>query len=243
MERLNRQFHIAFIGNNDNTGNSFLSLNFAYDMLSRNYKVVYTTDENDRETCKFFKSISPGKEKNSVTINTTGIEQFSIVSFSSDFDSRYSGKIEEIINNIQIQPDIVIHNIGNPLAPPFNSLLVLSDVWVITMRLEPTAASDYFGLIKKMMMLEKQPATVFVVFNHTKDIERGFEIYQKILKDSEEFDTDILPVFLGVVPGDPLRQAHSVSQGIPLRMLFSECSVSGAVSFMGDKTLRSLQKI
>lgn len=243
MERLEKQFNISLIGCNENTGNSFLSLNFAYDLLSRNYSVIFTTADDDRETGKFFKLIKPGKEKNSAAINSTSLEKFSILSFSSDFESRYSENIEGVINNLAKQPDFIIHNIGNPLAPPYNRLLTKSDAWIITMRIESTAAADYFNLVKKLMMLEKHPSEVFIVFNNTKDIDRGFEIYQKILKDTDEFDTDILPVFLGIVPGDPLRQAHSVQIGIPVRMLFSECGISGAVSFMGDKILRSIRKI
>jgi len=240
MEELDKQFHISFIGNNDNSSTGFVSLNFAYDMLSRNYSVVYTTSAEETEINKFFKIDKQGNEKNSIIINKTKIEKFSIVSISDDFDSRYSDKIDNVFSSIDEQPDIFIHNIKNPLTSPYNTILPESDLWVLVMKIESTAASDYFNIIKKLMILEKHPPEIHVVFSNTKDMERAFEIYQKILKDSGEFMTGILPVFTGIVQSDLLRQAHSIRQGIPLRMLFSECSVSGAISFMGDKIIRRL---
>lgn len=242
MEELNKQFHISFIGNNDNSNTGFVSLNLAYDMLSRNYSVVYTTSAEDTEINKFYKIDKQGNEKNSLIINRTGIEKFSVISFSDDFDSRYSDRIDDVFSSIDEQPDIFIHNIKNPLASPYNTILPKSDLWILVLKIESTCASDYFNIIKKLMILEKHPPEIHVVFSNTKDMERAFEIYQKLLKESGEFKTGILPVFTGIVQGDMLRQAHSIRQKTPLRMLFSECSVSGAISFMGDRIIRRLAR-
>lgn len=235
MEGLTHQLHISFIGSRDNAGNSFTSLNFAYDMLSRNFRVIYTTSDEDRETRKFFSSIKPGKDKNSVTLSRTKTEKLSLMSFSQNFDSRYTGKIEEIFKSEEA--DIYIHNIINPLSPPYNILLTMSDIWIITTRIESAAISDYFSMIKKLMMLEKHPEFIYIIFNNTKEIERAFEIFRKLLKESDEFEMKLLPVFLGAIPNDPLRQAHAIRIGTPVRMLFEECPTSGAISFMGDKIL------
>lgn len=242
MEGIDKQFHISFMGSNDDSGRSFISLNFAIDMLSRNYRTVYTTCDGDREKQKFFKYIKPGKEKNSININKTRIDNFDIISFSEEFESRYSDKLDQVLSSLEKQPDFFIHNINNPLSSPYNRILTRSEIWIIIVKIEPASVSDYFNLIKKLMMLENHPSEVFVVFDHSKDIERAFELYKKILKESGEFGIGITPVFLGIIPNDHLRHAHSIELGIPLSMLFPESIVSGAVSFMADKIIRTLEK-
>ena len=243
MEEIKDNVHISFIGSRESIGNSFVSLNFAMEMISRNYNVAYTGCVEDSETRHFFKYILPVKEKDSVRIDKTKINNLQLLSFSKSFDSRYSAKVELLMNELEGNSNVFIHNIREPLASPYNILLQNSDVWVITLRVEATAVSDYFNIVKKMLMLEKHPADIFIVFNYTRDIERAFETYQKILKDMVELSMDIRPVFLGIVQNDLLRQAHAMKLGQPIRQAFSECGVSGSISFMADKILRKKSDI
>ena len=166
-----------------------------------------------------------------------------LISFSKNFDSRYSVKIESLIKEMEGKSNIFIHNIKDPLSSPYNLIVQNSDVWIITLRIEATAVSDYFNLVKKMLMLEKHPSEIHIVFNYTKDIERAFETYRKILKDTVELSIGIQPVFLGIIQNDLLRQAHAMKLGQPIRQAFSECSVSGAVSFMAEKILRKKPEV
>ncbi len=238
MEEIKDNMHISFIGSRESVGNSFVSLNFVMEMISRNFNVIYSGCEEDSETRQFFKYISPAKEKDSVSLNKTRVSRLQLLSFSKTFDSRYSVKVESLMRELEAGSNVFIHNIRNSLANPYNLLLQNSDIWVITLRIEATAVSDYFNLVKKMLMLEKHPAKIHIVFNYTRDIERAFETYQKILKDTIELSIDIRPVFLGIVQNDLLRQAHAMKLGQPIRQAFSECSVSGSISFMADKILR-----
>jgi len=241
MEEIKNSLHVAFTGSRKAAGNSFVSLNFAIEMVSRNFNVTYSNCEEDSDNKHFFKYITPAKKKNSVSIHKTRLPKMELLSFSKNFDSRYSGKVEELIHEMEGRSDIFIHNISEPLADPNTLLLQNSDIWIITLRIEAIAISDYFNIVKKMLMLEKHPADIFVVFNYTRDIERAFEMYQKILKDTVELSIGIRPVFLGIVHNDILRQAHAIKLGIPVRQAFPECSVSGAISFMADKILRKRQ--
>lgn len=238
MEEIKDNMHISFIGSRESVGNSFVSLNFAIEMVSRNFHVTYSNCEDDSENKDFFKYITPAKSRDSVSIYKTKNEKMDIISFSKSFDSRYSAKVEGLIKEMAGKSNIFIHNIKDPLSNPYNLLLQNSDIWIITLRIEATAVSDYFNLVKKMLMLEKHPAEIYIVFNYTRDIERAFETYQKILKDTVELSLNISPVFLGIVQNDLLRQAHAMKLGQPIRQAFSECSVSGSISFMADKILR-----
>jgi len=237
MEEVKDNLHISFIGSREGIGNSFVSLNFAIEMVSRNFHVTYSNCIEDSENKNFFKKINFSKDKDSVNIHKTDIDKMDLLSFSKTFDSRYAVKVEELIRQMEGKSNIFIHNIKDPIANPYNLLVQNSDVWIITLRIETTTVSDYFNIVKKMLMLEKHPADIFIIFNYTKDIERAFDVYQKILKETADFSMKIRPLFLGIIQNDILRQAHAIKLGIPIRQAFSECSVSGSISFMAEKIL------
>lgn len=237
MEEVKDNLHISFIGSRDGIGNSFVSLNFAIEMVSRNFHVTYSNCIEDSENRNFFKKVSFSKDKDSVNIHKTDIDKMDLLSFSKTFDSRYAIKVEKLIREMEGKSNIFLHNIKDPIASPYNLLVQNSDIWIITLRIETSAVSDYFNTVKKMLMLEKHPADIFIIFNYTKDIERAFEVYHKILKETADFSMDIRPIFLGIIQNDLLRQAHAIKLGTPIRQAFSECSVSGSISFMAEKIL------
>ncbi len=243
MEEVKNNLHISFIGSREGIGNSFVSLNFAIEMVSRNYHVTYSNCIEDSENKNFFKKINFSKDKDSVNIHKTDIDKMDLLSFSKTFDSRYSVKVEELIRQMEGKSNIFLHNIKDPIANPYNLLVQNSDIWIITLRIETSAVSDYFNTVKKLLMLEKHPADIFLVFNYTKDIERAFDVYQKILKETADFSMNIRPLFLGIIQNDLLRQAHAIKLGTPIRQAFSECSVSGSISFMAEKILRKETEI
>ncbi len=243
MEVIKDNVHISFIGSRENVGNSFVSLNFAIEMVSRNFHVIYSSCEDDSGNRDFFKYISPVKGKDSIGIHKTKIDKMELISFSKNFDSRYSVKVEELIKELGGKSDIFIYNIKDPLAHPYNTLLQNSDIWIITLRIEATAVSDYFNVVKKMLMLEKHPADIFIVFNYTHDIERAFDMYHKILKETVELSVGIRPLFLGIIHNDILRHSYALKLGIPVRQAFSECSISGSISFMADKIIRKKPEV
>ncbi|PKL16745.1 MAG: hypothetical protein CVV49_14595 [Spirochaetae bacterium HGW-Spirochaetae-5] len=238
MEKIEDNLHISFIGSREGIGNSFVSLNFAIEMISRNMHVTYSNCIEDSENKNFFKNINFSKDKDSVSIHKTYIEKMDLLTFSKTFDSRYSVKAEELMRQMEGKSNIFLHNIKDPIANPYNLLVQNSDVWIITLRIETTAVSDYFNTVKKLLLLEKHPAEIFIVFNYTKDIERAFEVYQKILKETMELSIELRPFFLGILQNDLLRQAHAIKLGIPIRQAFPECSVGGSISFMAEKILR-----
>lgn len=237
MEEVKGGRHISFIGSREGVGNSYVSMNFAIEMVSRNLRVTYSCCKDDSEKKSFFKYIKDTTGKDSVDIHRTKIEKLSMMTFSGTFDPRYSGNVDGIMSEMCGDTGIFIHNIREPLADPYNILLQNSGIWIITLRIEATAVSDYFALIKKLMMLEKRPTEVYLIFNYTRDIERSFDVYQRILKDTVSLSVEINPYFLGVIQNDLLRQAYAMKLNMPVRGAFPVCGVSGSITFMADKIL------
>ena len=239
MEEIKKHLHYSFIGGREGVGCSFISLNFAVELIARNYRVIYSTsNENEHADILLRNKI---KVISSLSLNNSKIDRLRVLTFPKDFQPTTDEKLDTMLAalpyHLSEEKDIYIHNLNDPQFFPDRYILSNSDACIIALRVDAKSVSEYFSIINNMTLYGIKPAKIFVVFNYTSDMERAFDLYSKILKETGDFKIDMQPFFIGIIPNDFLRQAYAVKLKLPLRLLFPESSIKGSVAFMADKIL------
>ncbi len=232
---------ICFFGARNNIGMSTASLNLAAELVQRNYKVIYGNSFESDKNFSLLLNNNFNKEEKGIYTRNTKIEGLRLLSFSGDAPKMSPKKIEELLvglpGKIDTEGDFFIFNINDPFNFPDRYILLNTDIHIIVAKVESAIFSDIFQQLEKLAFLPAKPKKFYLIFNQTRDIERAFETYLKLIKQAEELNIAINFYFLGIIPNDMLRRNFSVKLGLPIQLAFPRSSFKGAVSFIADRII------
>ncbi len=236
---------ICFFGARKNIGTSLISLNLSVDLVKRNYKVVYGNSfESDKDYTYMLNEIS-FKHESEIAFAPSKIEGLKLMSFTKEAAKMSPQKIEELVvglpEKVSEQGDFFLFNVNDPFNFPDRYILLNTDIHIIVAKVESTIFSDIFQQLEKLAFLPNKPSQMCIIFNSTRDIDRAFETYHRLVKQAEELRINIQIYFLGILPNDILRQNISARLEMPLRQAFPDSPYKGAISFISDKIIRLAQ--
>ncbi len=243
---------ISIVSGKGGTGKTFFSINFAYQLAKRDYRVLLVDLDFNLANIHLFLDETPENTIFDFMLNRATIDD-TIVNYSKNLDVIYgdSGSLsitnvteEQILSflrkiiSLKDRYDYIIFDNSAGVSPNIFTILSASGKLIIVANPEPIAVIDAY-VVFKIMKKNKIKTESYVLLNKSEDKLDGQTAYENLAKASEKF-LKVKPSYLGYIHFDKIVDESIRAQTI-ISISLPEHHITKSIEKITDEFVKKNQ--